>query len=226
MFLFLSSKMIDMELSDIRPLIEFYHSKLSQVSLDFKRYLYNKINWKARIIGIRGERGVGKTTMLIQRIKEKYTNPDDTIYISLDHLWFKTHSLQELIGFLYNRGINEFYIDEVHKNEDWSRIIKNLYDQYADLRVIYTGSSMLELDNSIVDMSRRQTPYILKGMSFREFLEYDGTIDIPAYGLEDILSNHSAIALDIVSRLKVLREFDKYLHYGVYLSIRREATIF
>ena len=92
--------MIDMELSDIRPLIEFYHSKLSQVSLDFKRYLYNKINWKARIIGIRGERGVGKTTMLIQRIKEKYTNPDDTIYISLDHLWFKTHSLQELIGFL------------------------------------------------------------------------------------------------------------------------------
>ena len=215
MFL-LSSKMIDMELSDIRPLIEFYHSKLSQVSLDFKRYLYNKINWKARIIGIRGERGVGKTTMLIQRIKEKYTNPDDTIYISLDHLWFKTHSLQELIGFLYNRGINEFYIDEVHKNEDWSRIIKNLYDQYADLRVIYTGSSMLELDNSIVDMSRRQTPYILKGMSFREFLEYDGTIDIPAYGLEDILSNHSAIALDIVSRLKVLREFDKYLHYGVY----------
>ena len=152
MFLFLSSKMIDMELSDIRPLIEFYHSKLSQVSLDFKRYLYNKINWKARIIGIRGERGVGKTTMLIQRIKEKYTNPDDTIYISLDHLWFKTHSLQELIGFLYNRGINEFYIDEVHKNEDWSRIIKNLYDQYADLRVIYTGSSMLELDNSIVDM--------------------------------------------------------------------------
>ena len=208
--------MIDMELSDIRPLIEFYHSKLSQVSLDFKRYLYNKINWKARIIGIRGERGVGKTTMLIQRIKEKYTNPDDTIYISLDHLWFKTHSLQELIGFLYNRGINEFYIDEVHKYEDWSRIIKNLYDQYANLRVIYTGSSMLELDNSIVDMSRRQTPYILKGMSFREFLEYDGIIDIPAYSLKDILSHHNTISLDIVPHMKVLREFDNYLHFGVY----------
>lgn len=152
MFLFLSSKMIDMELSDIRPLIEFYHSKLSQVSLDFKRYLYNKINWKARIIGIRGERGVGKTTMLIQRIKEKYTNPDDTIYISLDHLWFKTHSLQELIGFLYNRGINEFYIDEVHKNEDWSRIIKNLYDQYADDRQDDAYADPLEPEHTRVNI--------------------------------------------------------------------------
>ena len=155
-----------MELTEITPLIKFYHSKLAQISTSFKRYLYGEINWDARVIGIRGERGVGKTTMMLQRIKEKYTNPDDAIYISLDHFWFNTHSLQELVEFLYNRGICEFYIDEVHKYANWSQILKNLYDQYSDLRIVYTGSSMLEIDNSLTDMSRRQTPYILKGMSF------------------------------------------------------------
>lgn len=205
-----------MELSDIRPIIEFYHSKLSQVRLDFKRYLYGKINWEARVIGIRGERGVGKTTMLIQRIKEKYANPDDTIYLSLDHFWFKNHSLYDLVGFLYNRGITEFYIDEVHKYEDWSLILKNLYDQHSDLRIIYTGSSMLEIDNSLVDMSRRQTTYVLKSLSFREFLKYDGVADIKAVDLPDLLSRHSTIAIDIISNAKILKEFDRYLRYGSY----------
>ena len=97
-----------MELSDIRPIVAFYHSKLAKATLDFKRYLYPQINWDARVIGIKGERGVGKTTMLLQRIKEKYSNPDDTFYISLDHYWFRTHELQDLIEFMYRRGITEF----------------------------------------------------------------------------------------------------------------------
>ena len=161
-----------MELSDLRPIVEFYHSKLATVTLDFKRYLYTQINWDARVIGIKGERGVGKTTLLLQRIKEKYNNPDDTFYISLDHYWFRTHELQDLIEFMYRRGITEFYIDEVHNYNDCSVILKNLVDEHDDLRIIYTGSSLLEIDNAKVDMSRRQTPYTLKGMSFREYLEY------------------------------------------------------
>ena len=160
-----------MELSDLRPIVDFYHSKLSQVSLDFKRYLYDRINWDARIIGIKGERGVGKTT-----IKEKYTNPDESFYVSLDHFWFKTHSFPDLVGYLYAHGITELYVDEVHKYEDWSSVLKVLYDQYADLRIVYTGSSMLLMDNSKVDMSRRQTLYTLKSMSFREYLEYEGVL--------------------------------------------------
>ena len=132
-----------MELTDLRPIVDFYHGKLAQVTLDFKRYLYPHINWDARVIGIKGERGVGKTTMLLQRIKEKYVNPDDTFYMSLDHYWFKTHTLQDLVTFLYNHGITEMYIDEVHKYKDWSSILKNLVDQYADLRIVYTGSSLL-----------------------------------------------------------------------------------
>lgn len=205
-----------MELTDIRPIVEFYHSKLSQVKMEFKRYLYSQINWDSNVIGIMGERGVGKTTMLLQRIKEKYANPDDTFYISLDHYWFGTHELQDLIKFMYKRGITEFYIDEVHKYKGWSSILKTLVDELKDLRIVYTGSSLLEIDNAKVDMSRRQTPYTLKGMSFREYLEYDGILKMDAVTLEKLLTDHVSIAMDIVSKTKVLVNFDTYLHTGVY----------
>lgn len=205
-----------MELSDLRPIVDFYRSKLAQVTPDFKRYLYHQINWDSRVIGIKGERGVGKTTMLLQRIKEKYANPNDAFYMSLDHYWFKTHTLQDLVTFLYNHGVTEMYIDEVHKYQGWSSILKNLVDQYADLRIVYTGSSLLEIDNSKVDMSRRQTPYTLKGMSFREYLEYEGILKMNAVSLESLLSNHVSIAMSIISQTKVLKEFNKYLEHGMY----------
>lgn len=205
-----------MELTDIRPIVEFYHSKLAQVALDFKRYLYPQINWDSRVIGIKGERGVGKTTMLLQRIKEKYSNPDDTFYISLDHYWFGTHQLQDLIEFLYKRGITEFYIDEVHKYKGWSTILKNLVDQYKDLRIVYTGSSLLEIDNAKVDMSRRQTSYTLKGMSFREYLAYEDILHVDAISLEDLLKNHITISIDITAKTKILVAFEAYFRSGVY----------
>ena len=205
-----------MEITDIRPIVEFYHSKLAQVTLKFKRYLYSQINWESRIIGIKGERGVGKTTLLLQRIKEKYSNPDDTFYITLDHYWFGTHQLQDLIEFLYKRGITEFYIDEVHKYKGWSTILKNLVDQYKDLRIVYTGSSLLEIDNAKVDMSRRQTSYTLKGMSFREYLVYEGIINMDVVSLDELLKNHVHISLDIISKTKILVAFESYLHKGVY----------
>ncbi|MCR4565717.1 MAG: AAA family ATPase [Bacteroidales bacterium] len=215
-----------MELTDLRPIVDFYHRKFAQVTLDFKRYLYPHINWDARVIGIKGERGVGKTTMLLQRIKEKYVNPDDTFYMSLDHYWFKTHTLQDLVTFLYNHGITEMYIDEVHKYKDWSPILKNLVDQYADLRIVYTGSSLLEIDNSKVDMSRRQTPYILKGMSFREYLQYEGILQMEAVPLEVLLSNHAAVAMNIISKTKVLKEFNKYMEHGVYPFYKESGSDF
>ena len=205
-----------MELADIRPIVAFYHSKLAKATLDFKRYLYHKINWDARVIGIKGERGVGKTTMLFQRIKEKYSSPDDTFYISLDHFWFRTHELQDLVEFMYRRGITEFYIDEVHKYKDWSIILKNLVDEHDDLRIVYTGSSLLEIDNAKVDMSRRQTPYTLKGMSFREYIEYEGIMKMNAVPLEELLNNHVSIAMDISAKTKILVAFESYLRTGVY----------
>lgn len=205
-----------MELSDIRPIVEFYHSKLSQVSLDFRRYLCSRINWESSVIGIMGERGVGKTTMLLQRIMEKYANPDDTFYISLDHYWFGTHELQDLIKFMYKRGITEFYIDEVHKYKGWSTILKNLVDELQDLRIVYTGSSLLEIDNAKVDMSRRQTIYTLRGMSFREYLEYEGILKMNPLAFEELLTDHVAVSMEFVPKTKILVAFDNYLHTGVY----------
>ena len=215
-----------MELTDIRPIVAFYHSKLAQVTLDFKRYLYHQINWDSRVIGIKGERGVGKTTMLLQRIKEKYNNPDDTFYISLDHYWFGTHQLQNLIEFLYKRGITEFYIDEVHKYKGWSTILKNLVDQYNDLRLVYTGSSLLEIDNAKVDMSRRQTSYTLKGMSFREYLAYEDILHVNAISLEELLKNHITIAIDITAKTKILVAFEAYLRSGVYPFYKEAGSDF
>lgn len=215
-----------MELTDIRPIVAFYHSKLAQVTLDFKRYLYHQINWDSRVIGIKGERGVGKTTMLLQRIKEKYNNPDDTFYISLDHYWFGTHQLQNLIEFLYKRGITEFYIDEVHKYKGWSTILKNLVDQYKDLRIVYTESSLLEIDNAKVDMSRRQTSYTLKGMSFREYLAYEDILHVDAISLEDLLKNHITIAIDITAKTKILVAFEAYLRSGVYPFYKEAGSDF
>ena len=205
-----------METTDIRPIVEFYHSRISQTTLDFKRYLHARINWDARVIGIKGERGVGKTTLLLQRIKEKYDTPDEAFYMSLDHYWFQSHSLQDLVDFLYRRGITELYIDEVHKYPGWSTILKTLVDQYADLRIVYTGSSMLEIDHSKVDMSRRQTIYTLKGMSFREFLEYEGILRMDVVSLEMLLGSHAAIAMEIVPKTKILKQFETYLRCGVY----------
>lgn len=136
-----------MQSYDIQPLVNYYHRKIKQVNLNFKRYLFNRINWDARIIGIKGARGVGKTTLLLQRILEKYKDIDDTFYITLDHLWFRNHSLEELVEYLYTHGITEIYIDEVHKYKDWSQSLKTFYDEFADLRIVYTGSSMLEIEN-------------------------------------------------------------------------------
>ena len=205
-----------MQSSDIQPLVNYYHRKIKQVNLNFKRYLFNRINWDARIIGIKGARGVGKTTLLLQRILEKYKDIGDTFYITLDHLWFRNHSLEELVEYLYTHGITEIYIDEVHKYKDWSQSLKTFYDEFADLRIVYTGSSMLEIEKSSTDLARRQTPYRLDGLSFREYLKYTGALEYEPLQLSDILQNHVATAMDICGKTKILKMFDKYLKTGYY----------
>lgn len=117
---------------------------------------------------------------------------------------------------MYRKGITEFYIDEVYKYKDWSIILKNLVDEHDDLRIVYTGSSLLEIDNAKVDMSRRQTLYTLKGMSFREYLEYEGILKMDAVPLDELLNSHVSIAMDIAVRTKVLVAFEAYLRTSVY----------
>lgn len=205
-----------MDYIDIQPLLNVYHRKLAATDLRFKRYLYGQINWNVRLVGIKGARGVGKTTMLMQHIKETFDNLEGVLYVSLDNLWFENHKLEDLVEFLYTHGVMHIYFDEVHKYKNWTALLKHFYDSYPDLNIVYTGSAMLAIENSVADLSRRQSLYTLNGLSFREYLEYEGIVTIPRIRLEDLLSKHTKYALNITSELKVLKHFDQYLRTGYY----------
>lgn len=205
-----------MEKAEFEILYNTYYRKLSKVSLQYTRYLYEKINWNVRLIGIKGARGVGKTTMLLQRIKRTSPDGNTAFYISLDDLWFETHSLIELVEYLYTHGITHLYLDEVHRYPDWARNLKNITDNYPDLSIVYTGSSMLEIDNSKVDLSRRQTVYEMPGFSFREYLAFEKVLEFTPIPLEELLNQHVALSMEITSSIKILPWFEKYLQYGYY----------
>lgn len=217
---------IVMEQAELQPLYDSYHRKIAKVDLRFKRYLYSQINWKARIISIKGARGVGKTTMLLQHILENYEDIDQTLYASLDNLWFATHGLMELVDWADRHGISRLYLDEVHRYEGWSQALKNIYDDYPDMSIVYTSSSLLVLDNAIVDMSRRQTPYTLYGLSFREYLDLEGIFKTEAIQLEDILNHHVKKAMEIVGSIKVAPLFEAYLAHGYYPFSRESLEDF
>lgn len=215
-----------MEQAELQPLYDSYHRKIAKIDLRFKRYLYSQINWKARIISIKGARGVGKTTMLLQHILENYEDIDQTLYASLDNLWFATHSLMDLVDWADRHGITRLYLDEVHRYEGWSQALKNIYDDYPDMSIVYTSSSLLVLDNATVDMSRRQTPYTLYGLSFREYLEQEGIFKTGAIPLDEVLAHHVKKAMDIVGSIKVAPLFEAYLSHGYYPFYRESLEDF
>lgn len=205
-----------MDYTDIQPLVTFFHRKLATTDMRFKRYLYNRINWDVRLIGIKGPRGVGKTTLLLQRIKENYNNLDEVLYVSLDNIWFNNNSVEEMVEFLYTHGVVNIYFDEVHKCKNWTQLLKNFYDNYPGLNIVYTGSAMLAIENSKADLSRRQSLYTLNGLSFREYLEYEGVAKFSVISLEDLLVGHTKYAMEVCSKVKVLKEFNEYLCKGYY----------
>ena len=215
-----------MELAELQPLYDNYHRKIAKISLRFKRYLYNQINWESRIISIKGARGVGKTTMLLQHILENYDDIDRTLYVSLDDLWFATHNLIDLVDWADRHGIMRLYLDEVHRYEGWSLVLKNIYDNYPDMSIVYTGSSLLVMDNANVDMSRRQTSYTMHGMSFREYLEIEDIMHINPVSIDDLLHRHVKIAMEIVGSVKIAPLFELYLSNGYYPFYRESLPDF
>ena len=215
-----------MELIELQPLVNNYHRKIAKIDLRFKRYLYDQINWKARIISIKGARGVGKTTMLLQYILENYEDIDKTLYASLDDLWFATHSLIDLVDWADQHGVRRLFLDEVHRYDGWAETLKNMYDSYPDMSIVYTSSSLLIMDNAKIDLSRRQTSYTLYGLSFREFLEFENVIHYPAIPLDDLLQNHVRHAMQIVKDAKVTLHFENYLEYGYYPFYREVGEDF
>lgn len=211
-----SVKVENMSQDDLQTMHAKYLRKVAAVDMTFRRYLYDQINWDVRMIGIKGARGVGKTTLLLQRIRLAFANPNEAFYVSLDDFWFQSHTLDELAQWLNSRGVTHLFLDEVHKYPKWNQALKNLYDDYPEMRVVYTGSSMLEIDHSKADLSRRQTLYTLNVLSFREYLEFEGALQMPALTLDEVLKSHVVKAMEISNEIKVLRYFEDYLRRGCY----------
>ena len=195
----------------MEQLYEFFNRILKGTPTDFFRYRYHQIKWNGRAFGLVGPRGVGKSTMLLQYIKQNLS-PTDTLYVSADHLYFSEHKLVELADrFVKMRG-KHLFIDEIHKYEGWSRELKQIYDSYEDLQLVISGSSILDIYKGLADLSRRMPIYTMQGLSFREYLSLFHHIQVPAYSMDDILA-HKAILPDIDHPLPY---FHDYLRKGYY----------
>ena len=197
-------------------LIRTYKRRLADTDTRFHRYLFSQIDWQQPLIGIKGQRGVGKTTLMLQRIKATDPTGETSFYASVDNIWFSNHSLIDLVEELLKRKVTHLYLDEVHRMPQWELQIKNIYDSYPNLHVVFTGSSLLVIDHSIGDLSRRVAMYNMHGLSFREFLLFEGYEAPEIKNLSDILYSHESIAASISSSLNVLPLFKKYLERGYY----------
>ena len=181
------------------------------------RYLFDNFNIKNRLTGIVGPRGTGKTVLLLQYMKEKLPDISKAIYVSLDNIYFSNNTLLGFVDELYNiDGIKIFFLDEIHKYNNWNQELKNIYDSYPDVKVIFSGSSSLDLVKGSYDLSRRGVMYKLKGMSFREYLKFNEIADIRKYSFTELISgdNDLNIELEKIDRIKGI--FKEYLRMGYY----------
>ena len=201
----------------MEKLIEVFRKKMTVPLPAFERELERKINWNARLISVRGSRGTGKTTLFLQHIKKTFSNNlNKVLYVNLDNIYFSNNTLVELAEKFASRGGTHLFIDEVHKYENWSKEIKNLYDDFPELHIAFTGSSLLEILNGRADLSRRTLVYELTGLSFREYLSLIKAHDFPIFTLEEILKNNEQISAEIASKIKPFEFFDDYLSFGYY----------
>ncbi len=208
----------------MEKLFEIFVRKIQETPLAFRRYLLNAIDWNERLIAIKGARGVGKTTLLLQYIRENFDLDESVLYVSLDNLYFQTHTLVDLADEFVRQGGQFLFLDEVHKYPTWSVELKNMYDNHSTLKVVFTGSSMLEIYRGNADLSRRALTYEMHGLSLREFLWLDQNVQLPVYSLEEILQHHVALAQDILAVVKPIPVFRNYLTYGYYPFFAENRT--
>lgn len=201
----------------MEKLFSTFYQQIERTELKHIRYNYPDIRWENRLIAIVGSRGTGKTTLLFQYIKQNFAPySTEALYVSLDNLWFTNHTLLDLADDFYKLGGKALFIDEVHKYPTWSREIKNIYDSYPDLKVVFTGSSLLEILKGEADLSRRAIVYQMHGMSFREFLDFDLGYKMTPIALDEIIKHHVEIAMEIKRHLKPIVEFNQYTRYGYF----------
>lgn len=200
----------------MESLFDKFYRKLDRVPLQLRRYLHSAIDFQNRLIGIKGARGAGKTTLLLQHVAEHLPKDHRTLYVSLDDLYFTENKLVDLAIQFVKQGGQYLLLDEVHRYSGWSQELKNIYDDEPDLQILFTGSSIIHLDKSKGDLSRRAVMYELQGLSFREYLSLiTGELFSPIK-FDDLLLRHTEIAREIVKKVKPLEHFSNYLKYGYY----------
>jgi predicted AAA+ superfamily ATPase len=210
---------------NLQILFEEQTKLLHKINLDKKRYLYSKINWNLKSIGILGQRGLGKTTLMLQHIKENFDAKNTALYVSLDNPYMQSVSLFEFAKFFEQHGGKVLFVDEVHKYEDWSTHIKNIYDT-LELQVVFSGSSILQISQQNSDLSRRSIIYTLENLSFREYLELLDIYKFEVCTLENVLKNHISFATDISKHIKPLMHFKEYLQFGAYPFILEDKEVY
>ena len=194
-------------------LIEKSLRKSKLVQHKKKRYLFEQIDWQQRLILLLGYRGAGKTTILLQKL---ISSSKHGIYLSLDDFYFETHRLVETVATLYGMGYRLFLVDEVHRYEWWSKDLKQVYDDYDEIQVVATGSSILDISQGNSDLSRRASIYHLHGLSFREYLNFTKNTDLKSLPLQEILANHHVIAPDLLDEVDFESDFQDYLKSGYF----------
>lgn len=175
-------------------LLEFQENMLRSVKNDFRRYLHDRINWNQRMIGIKGPRGAGKTTMMLQRLKFDLGLPPEALYITADHIWFYNHTLLDTAIDWQKQGGKILFIDEVHKYPNWSVELKNIYDGLPQMKIVFSSSSALDIYRREADLSRRVLIYLLPGLTFREFLKFTRERNIKAVSPDEIRHNHQDLS--------------------------------
>lgn len=207
----------------MEKLFQYQNNLLKSINKDFQRYLCDKVHWSERFVGIKGLRGVGKTTLLLQHLKYKLNPSEKHLYVSLDHPYFYNHLLYDLALEFSQQGGKTLLVDEVHKMPHWSRQIKNIYDSHPDLQLIFTASSSLDIYRGESDLSRRVLTHQLHGMSFREYLLFNHGLSFPVISLPELLNNHIEYSREISSKTKPLLHFKNYLQKG-YLPFGKDLS--
>lgn len=200
----------------MKELQEKYIRKIDATPMDFSRSLMETIRWEARLIGIKGARGVGKTTLILQYIKKNIPIDQSSLYVSLDNIWFADNTISSLVDQFVKQGGKFLFLDEVHKYPNWSQELKNIYDDYPELKIVFTASSLLEILNARADLSRRAIVYTMQGLSYREYLNLKLGLQLPVYSLKDILERHTDIGREINSQIRPLQNFSAYLQQGYF----------
>lgn len=202
---------------DMETLFKKHKMLISQVSTDIVREMMYTINWEKQLIAIRGSRGVGKTTLIRQYIKQKYgTSAGEALYCVMDSMYFTNHTLIDLAERFHIMGGKHLFLDEVHRYPTWSMEIKEIIDLYPDMKIAFTGSSIIQILNADADLSRRVLSYNMAGLSFREFLQFYKGIHINVYTLREILTDYDDICDKVNKLCHPQPLFEEYLKVGYF----------